>query len=716
MSAPTGLTALRRWWPQPLIGGLTAALGLFALLAAWRGALAAGTAILSARDLLVAGCLAGVTSASYQFPLHVRPKTKIYLASAPLYLLVVLVAPPLAITVGALATLLGELSVRRARRTRPGDTASEVGRRILLLLAGAAVVHLPAAVLPHLLALVAAAVVLEAGDIVTAPLVLTPLTGASPRGVIVTVARAAWLDEGAQYLLGVVGALAAAQALWAPLLLVGPIALVYYALERALTAQERAEQAHQAAEAARAQAVQAADALQHQVLHDALTGLPNRTLLHDRLAHTLRLVARDASSLALLLLDLDRFKEVNDTLGHQAGDALLRQVAARMRDAVRASDTVARLGGDEFALLLPGADRDGAVRAAQTLQAALVAPVTVEDQTVHVGVSIGIAVMPAHGHEAAVLLRHADVAMYIAKRGGSGYAVYDPRHDGYSTGRLMREAELRQALATHELVLHYQPLVDLRTGQTTGVEALVRWTHPTHGLLAPAAFIPLAEQTGLIVPLTRWVLEQVVAQQAAWARAGRPLAVAVNLSVRTLHDERLPETLAWLLRRSAIAPEQVTLEITESVLMADPTQARAVLTRLSALGVRVAIDDFGTGYSSLAYLKQLPVDAVKIDKSFVHSMGTTDATKDTAIVRSIIELGHNLGLVVVAEGIEDAGAWAQVRALGGDVAQGYYMSRPLPAPSLDRWLESSPWAPRVAGPHDISAPPRGERRGDVGAP
>jgi len=696
MSAPTGLTALRRWWPQPLIGGLTAALGLLALLAVWRDALTAGTAILSTRDLLVAGCLAGVTSASYRFPLHVRPKTKIYLASAPLYLLVVLVAPPLAVTVGALATLLGDLSVRRVRRTRPGDTASEFGRRILVLLAGAAVAQAPAAILPHLVALVAAAVVLEAGDIVTAPLVLTPITGASPRDVIVTVARAAWLDEGAQYLLGVVGALAAAQALWAPLLLVGPIALVYYALERALTAQERAEQAHQAAEAARAQAVQAADALQHQVLHDALTGLPNRTLLHDRLAHTLRLVERDASSLALLLLDLDRFKEVNDTLGHQAGDALLRQVAARMRDAVRASDTVARLGGDEFAVLLPGAERDGAVHAAQTLLAALVAPMTVEGQTVHVGASIGIAVTPTHGHEAVVLLRHADVAMYIAKRGGSGYAVYDPRHDGYSTGRLMREAELRQALATHELVLHYQPLVDLRTGQTTGVEALVRWTHPTHGLLAPAAFIPLAEQTGLIVPLTRWVLEQVVAQQAAWARAGRPLAVAVNLSVRTLHDERLPETLAWLLRQSAIAPEQVTLEITESVLMADPAQARAVLTRLSALGVRVAIDDFGTGYSSLAYLKQLPVDAVKIDKSFVQSMGATEATKDTAIVRSIIELGHNLGLMVVAEGIEDRETWAHVRALGGDVAQGYYMSRPLPLPSLDRWLASSPWGQRGA--------------------
>ena len=493
MIAPTGPPALRRWWPQPLIGGLTAAVGLFVLLATWRGALAAGTAVLTTRDLLVALCLAGATIAAYQFPLPIRPKTKIYLASAPLYLLVILVTPPLAATAGALATLLGELSVRRARRTRPGDTASEVGRRILVLLLGAAVAHLFAAALHPLLALAAVAVVLEVGDIVTAPLVLTPITGEPPLGVIASVARAAWLDEGAQYLLGLVGALAAAQVLWAPLLLVGPIALVYYALNRALEAQSRAERARQEAEAARAQAVDAADALQHQALHDALTGLPNRALLHDRLAHTLHLVERGSSSLALLLLDLDRFKVINDTLGHQAGDALLQQVAARMRNAVRSSDTVARLGGDEFALLLPGADRDGAVRATQTLLAALVAPMMLEGQTVHVGASIGVALAPAQGSEAGALLRHADVAMYVAKRAGSGYAVYDPRHDGYSAGRLMREAELRQALATNQLVLHYQPTVDLRTGRATGVEALVRWAHPTHGLLAPDQFIPLAD-------------------------------------------------------------------------------------------------------------------------------------------------------------------------------------------------------------------------------
>ena len=706
MTAPHGLRALRRalrrGWPQPLIGTLTAALGLLVLLGAWRSALTAGRVAPSARDVLVAVCLAGATIAAYQFPLHVRPKTKLYLASAPLYLLVVLVAPPLAATVGALATLLGELSVRRARRTRAGDTASEVGRRLLVLLLGGAVAHLPAAALPSLLALVAAAVVLEAGDIATAPLVLAPITGDPPLGIIAAVARASWLEEGAQYLLGVVGALAAAQALWAPLLLVGPIIVVYYALARALEAQVRAEGARQEAEAARqeaegahAQAVQAADALEHLALHDALTGLPNRTLLHDRLEYALRLVERDAAALALLLLDLDRFKAVNDTLGHQAGDALLQQVAARLQGALRISDTVARLGGDEFAVLLPGADRDGAVQATQTLLAALVAPVRLEGQTVQVGASIGVALAPAQGREAAVLLRHADRAMYVAKRGGSGYAVYDWRQDDDHADAVLRAEELRRALATDELALHYQPMVDLRTGRVTGVEALVRWAHPTQGLLAPAAFIPLAEQTGLIVPLTRWVLERALAQGAAWGRAGRPLAVAVNLSVRTMHDAQLPDTLGWLLRRYALAPGGVMLEITESVLLADPPQAQAVLTRLSALGVRVAIDDFGAGYSSLAYLKQLPVAAVKIDQSFVHSLGRT-ATKDRAIVRSIVELGHNLGLVVVAEGVEDEETWEQLGALGCDAAQGYYVSQPLPASSLDRWLASLPWGQRSA--------------------
>jgi len=555
-----GLAALRRRWPQPLLGALTATVGLLVLLGVWRGAFAAGTDVLTARDLLVVVGLAGATIASYQFPLHVRPKTKIYLASAPLYLLVVLVPLPLAVTVGALATLLGELSVRRARRTRAGDTASEVGRRILVLLLGAAVAHLPGAALHPLLALVTAAVALEVGDIVTAPLVLAPITGASPPRVIVTVARAAWLEEGAQYLLGLVGALAAVRAPWAPLLLVGPIALVYYALKRALAAQERAERARQEAEAARAQAVEAADALAHQALHDALTGLPNRTLLHDRMEHTLRLMERDATSLALLLLDLDRFKAVNDTLGHHAGDALLRQVAARMQDAVRTSDTVARLGGDEFAVLLPGTDRDGAVRATQMLLAALAAPVTVEGQTVHVGASIGVALAPAQGSEATVLLRHADVAMYVAKRGGSGYAVYDLRHDGYSATNIQGQASgidhrnTQGSLVSSEDPHDSDLVARISTGDATAL-ALVYERHSAaaYGLAAHIlrdagvadevvgeVFLAVWRQPPTdqaVQGLKPWVLGRVCVQALARQRAAREVVARATTETRAAEEK-----------------------------------------------------------------------------------------------------------------------------------------------------------------------------------
>ncbi len=434
----------------------------------------------------------------------------------------------------------------------------------------------------------------------------------------------------------------------------------------------------------------AAEALRHQALHDALTGLPNRTLPHDRLEQALRADARDAGGLALLLFDLDRFKEVNDTLGHQAGDLLLQEVAARVRGAVRASDTVARLGGDEFAVLLPGADAAGAVAATHTLLAALATPIALDGQSLACTASIGIALAPTHGTDVATVLRRADVAMYVAKRAGSGYAVYAAAHDQHSPARLTLETELRAALAAGALVLHYQPTVDVRSGRADRVEALARWPHPQHGLIPPDQFIPLAEQTGLIVPLTQWVLETALAQCHAWEQAGWTLGVAVNLSMRSLHDPGLPETIAWLLRRYAVPPERLTLEITESALMVDPAQAQAVLLRLTALGVQLAIDDFGTGYSSLGYLKQLPVDAVKIDKSFVQNMGHT-TTKDSAIVRSIIDLGHNLGLAVVAEGVEDQATWQRLRAAGCDVAQGFYMSRPMPAAELEHWLATTSW-------------------------
>ena len=437
-------------------------------------------------------------------------------------------------------------------------------------------------------------------------------------------------------------------------------------------------------------------ALQHQALHDALTGLPNRTLLHDRLGQALLAARRDGHPLALLLLDLDRFKEVNDTFGHHVGDALLVEAAARVQGVLRASDTVARLGGDEFAALLPGDDAAGAARAARAILAALDAPTTVEDHALQLGGSIGIALSPAHGADAATLLRRADIAMYVAKRTHCGHVVYDVTQDRHSPERVARVAALRAAIGRGELVLHYQPKVEPRTGRLAWVEALVRWPHPppdpddatsAPGLLSPEEFIPLAEQTGLIGPLTRWVLDAALRQVAAWGRAGLALGVEVNLSAWDLHDPGLPAAIAALLAAHGVAPARLRLELTEGTLMADAARTLAVLSHIAATGVSLAVDDFGTGYSSLAYLRRLPVDTIKIDQSFVRELAVNG--DDAAIARAIVNLGHTLGLGVVAEGVEDDVTWARLTALGCDVAQGYYMSRPLPATDLQRWALTS---------------------------
>jgi len=435
---------------------------------------------------------------------------------------------------------------------------------------------------------------------------------------------------------------------------------------------------------------EAAQRLTQLAHYDALTGLPNRVLFDERLQRATEDARRDGAPLALLLLDLDRFKEVNDTRGHPVGDVLLRQVADRLRGAVRATDSVARLGGDEFTVLLPGADAVGAARVARDIGAAFAAPFAVGNQAFHIGGSVGIALCPAHGADGTTLLRHADVAMYAAKRGRLDHAVYDPAQDQHSAARLALVEELRAAIERGALALHYQPQVDLTSGRVCGVEALVRWPHPERGLIPPDAFIPLAEQTGLIAPLTEWVLAEAVRQARAWQRAGLLLAVSVNLSMWNLHDPALPARVAGLLREHGLPPAWLRLELTESVLMADAERALDVLTRLSGLGVRLAVDDFGAGYSSLAYLKKLPVDELKIDQGFVRALAT-DAT-DAAIVASTVALGHALGLRVVAEGIEDRATWDRLVAMGCDVAQGYYMSRPLPADALARWLRDSPWA------------------------
>lgn len=437
-------------------------------------------------------------------------------------------------------------------------------------------------------------------------------------------------------------------------------------------------------------------ALEHQALHDALTDLPNRVLLHDRLQQAIRAARRDNASVALLIMDLDRFKEVNDTFGHHIGDLLLQQLGERLGSVLRSSDTIARLGGDEFGVLLPNADYDEARQIAQRLLELLEQPFALGGLQLEIDASIGMALSPDHGTDADTLLRRADVAMYVAKRDGlnMGYSLYTADQDQHSPMRLALVAELRRAIEQDELSLYFQPKVSLSSGKVTCAEALVRWEHPSHGLLSPDMFVPIAEQTGLIRPLSRWVLDAALRQVSRWRQDGLELAVAVNLSMRNLHDPEIADMIRQRLTRWGVPPSCLTIEITESSLMADAARAMEVLGRLREMGIYVSIDDFGTGYSSLTYLKRLPVHELKIDKSFVAQMASDE--NDLAIVRSTVGLAHDLGLSVVAEGVEDQQTWDLLADVGCDVAQGYFISRPLPPLVLGEWLDSADWEPRYA--------------------
>ncbi len=422
--------------------------------------------------------------------------------------------------------------------------------------------------------------------------------------------------------------------------------------------------------------------LAHQAFHDSLTGLPNRALFFDRLGQTLFRTQRDGSSCAVIFLDLDRFKDVNDTLGHDMGDQLLIAVATRLRDCLREGDTLARLGGDEFVVLLEGTEEAGeAARVATRIIDVLTLPIALGGREYRSNASLGIALGRDDHARPEEMLRDADIAMYRVKaKGGGGYAIFDPAMQVALVARLDLERDLQLALERNELTLHYQPIVDLQTGRIDKVEALVRWQHPTRGLVPPSEFIPLAEETGQIVPLGRWVLAEACHQAWAWRWAGTPVAVAVNLTAREFQRPTLADEIAAALAEAQLAPAWLRLEITESLAMHDATATVASLAALRALGVQVAIDDFGTGYSSLAYLKRLPVDALKIDKAFVD--GLDQDASDTAIVMAIIAVAHTLGLIVVAEGVETAAQAAQLRALGCDLAQGYHFARPLPANEL----------------------------------
>jgi diguanylate cyclase (GGDEF)-like protein/PAS domain S-box-containing protein len=433
------------------------------------------------------------------------------------------------------------------------------------------------------------------------------------------------------------------------------------------------------------------EAIQHQALHDALTGLPNRALFHDRVQQALEQAGRDGEPFALFVMDLDCFKDVNDTLGHQYGDALLRELGRRLLRCVRASETVARLGGDEFGFLLNGAGEPEATALVERVQAALADPFTVQGIPIEVEASLGIALHPKHGNSVDQLVQRADVAMYVAKHEGLTSAVYDPDEDRNTPTRLTIGGELRRALAQRELTLLYQPQVDLTTGMVTGVEAILCWQHPTHGLLAPNVLRPIAERAGLVESLTRYVIGAALAQRAEWPDEW---PVAVNVSIRSLERREFPTEVETLLGQHGVPAHRLKLELTESAAVADAGRAAAVLERLRQQGTRVALDHLGTRQSSFGSISQLPLDEVKLDDSLVGSL-TSDASS-RAIVASMLELAGTLGLDSVADGVATPEAAVALAAMGCTAGQGRRWTSPLSAERLTAWL-TSPRAERVEG-------------------
>lgn len=432
------------------------------------------------------------------------------------------------------------------------------------------------------------------------------------------------------------------------------------------------------------------DKLEHQANHDALTGLPNRKMFYDRVQETIDSANTSNNPFAVLLLDLDRFKEVNDTLGHPTGDSLLQMIAEKLQAATPDTDMIARIGGDEFALLLPSAASvSDALHASRKILEVVCKPFELADLTLEVAGSVGVAMYPQHGANGAALIKCADVAMYVAKRDQSGVEVYDEEKDQNSVRFLTLTGDLRRAIEDEQLVLHYQPKICLKTNRIIAVEALIRWIHPEHGFIPPDDFIDKAEQTGVIGPMTEWVLNTAMKQAYVWSQRGQTIDMAVNISARLLNDYEIVGLVREGLKKYAIPPASLILEVTENALMDDPAKAMEVITALSELGARISIDDFGTGYSSLGYLKDLPADEMKIDKCFVQSVHE-DKSNET-IVRSTINLAHGLGLKVVAEGIESEDISVLLADMGCDVGQGYMFSKPLPIEQFEEWLTTSPW-------------------------
>jgi diguanylate cyclase (GGDEF)-like protein/PAS domain S-box-containing protein len=441
----------------------------------------------------------------------------------------------------------------------------------------------------------------------------------------------------------------------------------------------------------------------HMAHHDALTGLPNRWLFNERLERAVAALARQPSTLVVLLVDLNHFKEVNDTMGHQTGDALLCEVARRLRDTVRPSDTVARLGGDEFALLMPYTDEQGALLVAQRLGAALDGPLQLDGHVLAIEMSIGIAIAPTQAADVATLLRFADLAMYRAKAEGLGFAVYRAESDQRSPTQIDLAAELRQAIVGGQLRLHFQPIVTCRSATLSRVEALVRWHHPVYGLLSPDRFIHLAEQMGLMIELTLWTLEKAIEQGSAWHQQGMPLRVSVNISMATIEETQFLDLVTALLRRYELPVRYLTFELTESRRMTTPRETARVLMALRGIGVSISMDGFRTGFSWLSYLNQLPVDEIKIERSFFLKLVAAD---NHPLVAGILGLADALGCTVVVEGVETRRQWDWLVGLGCEAIQGFYVGTPMPAEALGPWLDASPWARPEPLAVDVAAPSR----------
>jgi len=434
---------------------------------------------------------------------------------------------------------------------------------------------------------------------------------------------------------------------------------------------------------------QAEATAQYLAYYDPVVNLPNRAKLRDNLEQAINVGRHTNIPFALLMVDLNRFWEINSTLGHNNGDALLQQVGLRLQEALQESHTLASLGGDEFAVLLPTADADNAVRMAENILQMLDTPFEIAGFMLEVDAYVGIALFPDHGTSPHLLMQHADVATSIAKKTGRNFAIYAVEHDPYSPQRLKLMGELRHAMSNNQLSLHYQPKIDFQTGCTVGVEALMRWHHPQHGLIPPEEFIVMTERTGLNKALTLWALNTALEQCHSWDQMGLKIPIAVNVSLRNLQDPNFVGHIDKLLKTWKISHEWLELEITESTLMTDPVTAMKSLSQLSSMGIQLTVDDFGTGYSSLSYLQKLPIDTIKIDKSFVIDMMQNHDS--AVIVLSTIELAHHLGLKVVAEGVENHKTWDKLAGFGCDLAQGYYMSYPIPANNILDWLDKSVW-------------------------